>query len=242
MILKSLSEKVMLLSHVNRRSFFQRVAIGAGAAFLWNSCAWTESNRERDIKNAIKTIWEKEPSDPEDIKLLKDILLPWSGQPSADITIEASRALALHADFFVIPTYKEVFLKNFRNETFLKNFIPLLAFNYTVNPPGRLKIIYFLYNLSLKIEQRRGLNLSNSAIEQATSAFQFLGNIAIRNYLIKLNIAMTVPHQDKSVIAYQHDLQHLIGEVYPHFLNINFEDIRAERFPDEKKSNHGRLN
>jgi hypothetical protein len=228
------SDEATMFFPVNRRSFFYGAAVSAGAVLLWNSCAGTSATQDRDPLKEIKAIREKEPSDPADVQRLKDILLPWHGAPSTEVQLEAARALALHADFFVIPTYKEVFLRYRGSTTFLEHFIPLLALNYTVNPAARLKILYFLYNLSVRLTPKKTLNLSDSAIEQATSAFRFLGNIAFRNYIIKLNEALTEAHQDRSVAAYQQELQYLIGELYPPFLNVRLGGISTERFPDTK--------
>jgi len=102
-----LSNKETMVFPVNRRSFLYRAAVGAGAVLLWNSCAGTPSAKDRDTLKEIKAIWEKEPSDPADVDRLKEIMLPWRGEENTEIVVEAARALALHASFFVIPIYKE---------------------------------------------------------------------------------------------------------------------------------------
>ena len=89
---------------------------------------------------------------------------------------------------------------NFQKSIFLNHFIPLLAINYTVNPAARLHIIYFLYRLSVQIAPQataKPVYLSNSAKAQANSALQFLGNIALRGYLIKYHNAQTSPHRSE---------------------------------------------
>jgi hypothetical protein len=235
------SDETTRLFSLDRRSFLYRAAAGAGAVLLWTvffSCAGTPSTQDRDSLKEIKAIREKEPNDPVDVQRHKDILLPWSGEPSNEVKLEAARALALHADFFVIPTYVEAALKNSNNETFLNNLMQLLAVNYVINPPARLKIIYFLYRFSdpspKRIQARNPYLAPDSVIEHARSSFRFLGNIAYRNYLIKLNEALTEVHWSIYRTAYQQELKRLIGELYPSFLNVRFEEIRIERYPDEK--------
>ena len=200
---------------MNRRSFLYNAAIGTGAVLLWNSCAGAPSTQDRDTLKEIKTIWEKEPSDPADVQRLKDILLPWHGALDDEIRDEAVRALAIQADLFVIPTYKEAFLRYRKDRKFLENFIPLLALNFTVNPEGRVKIIYFLWHLSTPLTSSKTLDLPYSSIAQAEAVYRFLGNVSFRAYLMKLHNVQTAAHRSGDQISDERKCLVHLGEIDP---------------------------
>ncbi len=173
-----LSNKETMVLPVNRRSFLYRVAAGAAAVLLGNSCAGAPSAKDRDTLKEIKTIWDKEPSDPADVDRLKEIMLPWGGEESIEIVVEAERALALHNHFFVIPTYVELMRKWYANPAFVRNLIPSLAFNFIVSPAARLKHVFFLWRLADQLAPRATLkviSLDDREKEQAKDASRFWG-------------------------------------------------------------------
>ena len=214
-----LSKKATLLFPVNRRSFLYRAAVSAGAVLLWNSCAGVQTTRDKDTLQLIKAIMEKEPSDPKDAIILRDILLPWQGAPDDEIRDEAVRALAILSDISVFPTYKELFRRNFQNSKFVRNIIPLFAINYTVNPAARGNLLFALFTLSTQIAPKanRPVDLPDWAKAQANSALQFLGNVSLRGYLTKYYKARTSPHSSEDQRIAEKEFLSIIATMDPSF-------------------------
>ena len=216
-----------MLFPVNRRSFLYNAAVGAGAVLLWNGCAGAPSTKDRDTLKEIKAIWEKEPSDPKDALILRDILLPWQGAPGDEIRDEAVRALAPLSDISVFPTYKELFRRNYQDPTFVKNIIPLFAINYTVNPAARGNLLFALYTLSTQIAPKatKPVDLPDWAKAQANSALQFLGNVSLRGFLAKYYKARTSTH--RSEIAEKEFLS-IIAAIDPSFEGPSLQSENRE--------------
>ena len=211
------ADEEKMLFPLNRRSFLYNTAVGAGAVLLWNGCAGAPSTQDRDTLKEIKAIWEKEPSDPKDALILRDILLPWMGAPDDEIRDEAVRALALLSDISVFPTYKELFRRHYADSTFVRNIIPLFALNYTVNPAARGSLLFAMYTLSTQIAPRataKPLDLPDWAKAQANTALQFLGNVSLRGNYIKYYKART--SVNRSDIAVE-ELRSRIEAIDPSF-------------------------
>jgi len=196
-----------------RRDFLEgtRDALILASAFevvgAITGCAGVQTTQGNDTLTAIRAIMNKEPNDPADVKRLEAILLPWAGERNIEIVVEAARALALHADFFVIPIYTQLFKLWHNNSSFVRYFTSFLAFNFTVNPASRLKILYFMYRIAVQLAPKvhpadkiKHEYLPDWAKAQANAATGFWGNVGLRGWYIKLRNAQLAVHRNPTSI------------------------------------------